>query len=228
MNWRTIQRQLGINADGIPGPKTAEAIAKILDLPQGNWNDIQTDLGLDADGIPGDKTLHAVAEALNLESPSRHWPTQAEVRSGKSIFGQPGTHLVTIRVPYPLKLSWDTGTSVEKITCHEQVADAITSIFQQTKDAYGIDRISALGLDLYGGCYSNRAIVGGKSLSMHAFGIAIDLDPDHNGLNTHAPKARFSSPEYDTFWKIVESEGGISLGRERDYDWMHFQFSTLS
>ncbi len=227
MNWRTIQRQLGLNADGIPGAKTAEAIANILGLTKKGWNDIQAHLGLDADGIPGDKTLRAIARELNIESSSKTWPSQTEVRSGKSIFGKPGDHLVTIQVPFPLKLSWEPKTSVNKITCHEQVADAITAIFQKTKDTYGLEKIATLGLDLYGGCYSNRTIIGGSSLSMHAFGIAIDLDPEHNGLNTHAPKARFSAQDYDVFWNIVESEGGVSLGRERDYDWMHFQFATL-
>ena len=41
------------------------------------------------------------------------------------------------------------------------------------------------------------------------------------------PEAVFSGPEYDAFWSIVEKEGAFSLGRERNYDWMHFQFATL-
>jgi hypothetical protein len=28
-------------------------------------------------------------------------------------------------------------------------------------------------------------------------------------------------------WKIIESEGAVSLGRRKDYDWMHWQFARL-
>lgn len=53
------------------------------------------------------------------------------------------------------------------------------------------------------------------------------MDPDRNGLNIPAPKAVLSGPEYAAFWQFVEAEGAVSLGRARDYDWMHFQFATL-
>lgn len=35
-------------------------------------------------------------------------------------------------------------------------------------------------LDLHGGGFTYRAITGGKALSLHAYGIAIDWDPAHN------------------------------------------------
>ena len=53
------------------------------------------------------------------------------------------------------------------------------------------------------------------------------MDPDHNGLKVHRPQARLSGTDYDAFWEFVEDEGGVSLGRELDYDWMHFQFARL-
>ena len=100
-------------------------------------------------------------------------------------------------------------------------------IVQATLDHYGMEKIRELGLDLYGGCFNNRSIIGGKATSMHAWGIAVDMDPDRNGLNIPAPKAVLSGPEYAAFWRFVEAEGAVSLGRSRDYDWMHFQFATL-
>ena len=32
----------------------------------------------------------------------------------------------------------------------------------------------------------------------------------------------------EEFWEIVESEGWTSLGRARDFDWMHFQAPRLN
>ena len=68
---------------------------------------------------------------------------------------------------------------------------------------------------------------GGSSWSIHSWGAAVDLDPDNNQLKWSKPKATFSKAEYGDFWKIVEAEGWISLGRERNFDWMHFQAAYL-
>ena len=32
---------------------------------------------------------------------------------------------------------------------------------------------------------------------------------------------------YEPFWRIVEGEGLLSLGRTRNFDWMHFQAARL-
>ena len=157
----------------------------------------------------------------------RRWPTQSEVWSGNSIFGKAGSGLVTVNLPYLLRLAWEPETTVRRLTCHEAVAESLLRIFQRTLDHYGLARIQALGLDLFGGCYNERKISGGSKPSMHSWGIAVDVDPDHNGLKVHKPQARLSGTDYDAFWEFVEAEGGVSLGRERDYDWMHFQFARL-
>lgn len=155
------------------------------------------------------------------------WPTEQEVLSGHSIFGQPGDpgSLVSIPLPYPLRPSWSPDTELTSITCHRLIAGPLTRIFQRTLEHYGMDRIRELRLDIYGGCFNNRPIRGGSRPSLHAWGIAVDLDPERNTLYMSAPEAAFSGPEYDAFWSIVEREGAFSLGRERNYDWMHFQFA---
>ncbi len=196
---------------------------------QNDWKLIQNHLKLKADGIPREKTCAAIKKALGLV-PQTKWPSQSEVRSGKSIFGVAAkqANLVTIDLPYPMKLSWEMTTTTQKLRCHHLVAESLKNIFQNTLDHYGLERLSELGLDVLGGCFNNRAIIGGKATSLHAWGIAIDIDPNHNGLNEHAPKARLSRADYDAFWKFVEQEGATSLGKERDYDWMHFQFASLN
>jgi hypothetical protein len=68
---------------------------------------------------------------------------------------------------------------------------------------------------------------GGTALSMHAWGIAVDLDPINNQLRWGKDRASFARPEYLPFWKIVEAHGATSLGRAKNYDWMHFQFATI-
>lgn len=194
-----------------------------------HWKLIQHHLGIPSDGIPGPATAAALLKSLNIQPPQHSWPSQEEVRSGASPFGRAGdeANLVSIPLPYSMRLAWDTSHSVSSTRCHRLVADALTRIFQATLDHYGMEKIKTLGLDLYGGCFNDRAIIGGKASSMHAWGIAMDMDPERNGLNTHAPRAVFSGADYEPFWKIVEGEGAVSLGRERDYDWMHFQFATL-
>jgi len=63
--------------------------------------------------------------------------------------------------------------------------------------------------------------------SIHSWGAAIDLDPNKNALKMTDKEATFAKPDYRDFWKIVESEGWVSLGRARNYDWMHFQAANL-
>lgn len=193
------------------------------------WKLIQQHLGLDADGIPGPRTAQALMEKLDIQQPEHSWPSQEEVRSGKSVFGRAGdeSNLTSFRLPYIMRLAWDTGTTVSSMRCHKLVAEPLTRIFQATLDHYGMEKVRELGLDLFGGCFNNRSIIGGKATSLHAWGIAVDMDPDRNGLNIPAPRAALSGLDYAAFWQFVEAEGAVSLGRARDYDWMHFQFATL-
>ncbi len=85
-----------------------------------------------------------------------------------------------------------------------------------------------LRLDLFGGCLNVRKMRGGSSYSMHSWGIAVDLDPIRNKFRWDSRRASFARKEYLPFWEIVENHGATSLGLERDFDWMHFQFARLN
>lgn len=228
--WKQVQTLLSLTADGIPGKATLQGVCSHLGLgtvshPEPGWKPVQERLKVTADGIPGDQTARAVL--LNLISKMNDpgtivWPGESEV---PKYFGKPGEGLQMIDLPYPMRLAWDKRSIVKKTTCHSLVALPLKRIFTRTLEHYGSSRLSELGLDLFGGCFNNRSKVGGTSKSMHAYGIAIDLDPDRNQLKWDRRKAVFAKPEYDAFWNIVEAENAVSLGRCKNYDWMHFQFA---
>lgn len=152
------------------------------------------------------------------------WPRQADV---EAFYGTVGTNQTKVALPYRMSLAWNPKDTVTSITCHEKVADAVSGIFACTFEAYGPDRVKALRLDVYGGCLNVRKMRGGDAWSMHSWGIAIDLDPANNQLRWGRDRATFARPEYEEFWRIVEAAGAVSLGRARNFDWMHWQFARL-
>jgi hypothetical protein len=79
-----------------------------------------------------------------------------------------------------------------------------------------------LGLDLFGGTTNVRRIRGGTKWSSHAFGSAIDIHPLGNRLSWGRERALFAQPEYEMFLDIMELHNFASLGRAKNYDWMHF------
>jgi hypothetical protein len=62
---------------------------------------------------------------------------------------------------------------------------------------------------------------------MHAWGIAIDFDAANNGLKWNHTRASLAHPDCIPFWEIWESVGWLSLGRAKDFDWMHVQAAKL-
>ena len=142
------------------------------------------------------------------------------------IFGKPnqqGSYLTTIQLPYPMRLAWDKNTTVNKMRCHKLVAKDFINVFNDLLDCYGFERLKALGIDLFGGCFNFRAMRGGSDYSRHSWGIAIDLDPERNLLKETSKTARFARPEYKDMIDIFYKNGFVSLGREKNYDWMHFE-----
>jgi len=136
-------------------------------------------------------------------------------------------YLVTIDLPYPMRLAWDHDTTVKKMSCHKAMAEALKQVFKDILNHYGLEKIQELGIDLFGGCFAFRKMRGGSSLSVHAWGLAIDLDPDRNKLKETRKTARFARGEYLPMIEIFYKHGFISLGVEKDYDWMHFQWDKF-
>jgi hypothetical protein len=132
-------------------------------------------------------------------------------------------YLVSIDLPYPMRIAWDTDTTVKTMRCHKLVADKFKAVFNDLLIHYGYNKIKELGIDLFGGCFNYRKMRGGSAWSMHSWGIAIDLDPARNTLKETSKTARFARPEYKPMIDIFYAHGFISLGVEKGFDFMHFE-----
>lgn len=76
-------------------------------------------------------------------------------------------------------------------------------------------------LDLHGGGFNFRPITGGKNLSLHSYGIAIDWDPVHN------PRQKPLKRTLPDWWYSIWAKHGWSDGRHFNTpDPMHVQFAT--
>jgi peptidoglycan hydrolase-like protein with peptidoglycan-binding domain len=202
--------------DGLVGPMTTHAF-DVYDARKANGGKPVPEVETWRDEKPATSPSKPPAAAAQ-------WPTQRDV---SKFFGAVGSNQVTLELPYQMRLAWDTKTSVNRISCHKKVKPAFARVFQRALDHYGFEEIKKLRLDLFGGCLNVRKMRGGSAWSMHAWGIAFDIDPANNALKTKAPAATLSRPIYETFWGFVEDEGLVSLGRSRNYDWMHFQAARL-
>ena len=241
--------------DGIAGPKTMNGLSQIdgidRDLPKTRQvtTFIQIDAnerGIDAgpvDGLWGPRTNAAFKaleyqfdygepqppwrpEEIKVSNPNR-WPVQ-RTDEFYQFFGEKGTSLKMIDFPYEMKLSWDLRKRANRTRCHEKVADSLLRVLHKVKEIYGEDDINRLHLNHYGGCYNKRKIRNGSLWSMHSWGIALDFDPLRNELNWGRDRAALAHPDYYDWWKCWEEEGWISLGRKRNYDWMHVQAARLT
>lgn len=150
---------------------------------------------------------------------------QIEAKYGKANPTGKG-YLVTITLPYKMRLAWARNQYVTKIQCHKLIADRLLAVFNDILNHYGYDEVVRLGLDLYGGCFNYRLMRGSaKTFSRHSWAIAFDLDPDRNLLHETSKTARFARPEYKPMIDIWYKHGFFSLGREQNRDFMHFETS---
>jgi hypothetical protein len=124
--------------------------------------------------------------------------------------------LARVILPFPVTPSWDHSQTVSAITCHRLLANAFSGVF---------DRIQSSGLQgkvtTFGGCFSFRPQRTGTKLSTHAWGIAIDLNPETNAQGTAGD---IDEELISIFRGAGFKWGGDWEGKTRDP--MHFQFCT--
>jgi hypothetical protein len=163
------------------------------------------------------------------------WPLQSDLAAMHAAFGNPDAngdgapdpswvreHLTTIVPPYGLFYG---ASPVKAITVNRAVAAPMLASFAGILTHYGSQgAIAQVGLDQYSGCYNFRAKRGNpKSLSMHSYGIAIDLDAAHNAFKGHTRRMP------DAAVHIFKDNGAVWGGdwSPGSYDPMHFQWARV-
>jgi hypothetical protein len=154
------------------------------------------------------------------------WPRQIEAELIRH-YGEIGKNQTMLAPPYPHRLAWDLRKTIPRFSCHEKVHDSALRVLTRVLAHYGPERITELRLDRWAGCLNERKMRGGTRWSLHAWGIAIDYDSESNGYNWGRDRATLALPEYDPWWRFWEEEGWVSLGRTRNFDWMHVQAAKL-
>lgn len=135
-----------------------------------------------------------------------------------------GEHLVRIEPPFPMVLAWDKTQPLHSMKVHRLIAPALSRVFLAMLQTYGL-RLEKMGMHLWDGTYAFRTMRGSSKLSMHSYGIAIDLDGEHNPFGrrwTGAPPMMNIG-----IVRLFEDEGFVWGGRWRRPDAMHFQAARV-
>ncbi len=165
-----------------------------------------------------------------------NWPSQAEVLSNRSVYGDPrgkdrtrmspaweAANIVYIPTPYRMTYA---DQPVRRIRVHRHCAPSLSRVLQNLADAAARHEpkdpqrlLDHWGVSLFGGCVMYRLMRGGSSLSIHSYGAAIDLDPARNSLGDSTP--RFAN--FPDVLKAFTAEGWIWGGTWSRADGMHWQ-----
>ncbi|NIZ11103.1 M15 family metallopeptidase [Pseudooceanicola sp. HF7] len=199
------------SVDGYAGQNTAEALTA--------WHDA----ALGRVAAVGRKPL----DAPRSHPEQARYPRQADMQAFYGPAGGPQCTAGKVDLPFPMLIAWNKSQSVTRFSCHEKLARPLSDIFRHALAHYGQADIERLDLNLFGGCFNYRKMRGGASLSVHAYGAAVDLNPERNQLRWGADRAQFAGPDYVPFWNIVMAHGGTPAGYAWGKDWMHFQFARL-
>ncbi|QPM88963.1 M15 family peptidase [Pseudooceanicola algae] len=131
--------------------------------------------------------------------------------------------LVRVPLPWKMKLAWAKHQTRSFLWAHEKCAESLVRVLARVDALYAPAQKTDLGLDLFGGDYAPRLMRGADRASLHSWGIAFDFDPARNRLRDNLFEARLGQPDAIPFWEAWEAEGWCSLGRVRNYDFMHVQ-----
>ncbi len=192
-----------------------------MDLNTNEIKAMQERIGVTADGFWGPLSIAACKRHLRALMPSPNpWP-KPDRASVEAFFGRPGdeSNLVPFEFPYP---TYYGGKQVTRGRCHKKVKDSLLRILRDIGDRYGHAKAIMEEAEDYGGIYNFRQKRGGGSLSLHSWGIAIDLDADDNMFRDHWPMRADMPLE---IMECFAREGWLPAGAFWGYDAMHMQAS---
>lgn len=180
---------------------------------------MQERIGVTPDGFWGPVSIAACKRYLRSLMPVPNpWPS-ADQASVTAFYGRPGdeSNLVPFEFPYP---TYYGDKQVTRGRCHRKVKDSLLRILNDIGDRYGHAKAIMEEAEDYGGIYNYRPKRGSNSLSLHSWGIAIDLDADDNAFRDSWPmKADMPLEIMECFAR----EGWLAAGAFWGYDAMHFQ-----
>lgn len=133
--------------------------------------------------------------------------------------------LSVVEFPYPMKLYTSEGPTVKRFTVNNQVKKSLLQILNEILKFYGdYENLAKHRMNIYGGCYNYRPTRGGSRLSVHAWGAAIDIDPEKNPLGKKWKEGSGMMPLEVV--KIFKEAGWVWGGNWKNQDCMHFQAAT--
>lgn len=177
---------------------------------------------------------HLFRDVEPIEANPHGWPMEGDADARIiAFYGPPGVPegreppLVNVPCPWKLKIDFLPGRFRTHLRAHPKCADSLAQVLERVHETYGAAEIARLGFDVFSGDYNARKKRGGSGMSMHSWGIAFDFDGANNPLRAGRDKASFAHPDCIPWWEIWEREGWVSLGRARNFDWMHVQAAKL-
>ncbi len=171
----------------------------------------------------------------------KFWPTQAEVLSNRSVYGDPRGKDRTrmsptwelkniVRITPPFRMTYAGQPITRGIRVHRHCADSLLRVLNNLhRAAKGKqETLDHWGVSIFGGVVDYRLMRGANSLSIHSYGAAIDLDPARNGLYDRTPRFAEFPEVLDAFamegWRWGgDWNGNGSSADERKADGMHWQ-----
>ena len=122
--------------------------------------------------------------------------------------------------PYPMFYSDGKRTPLKTLLLHKKVVPVFTAAFTEVKEHFTPAEIKENHLDICGGTFNYRPMRGGSRLSVHAWGIAIDINAAWNGFNK---KPTMSLELVKCF-----TDAGFDWGGTwKKPDGMHFQLASI-